>query len=90
MKSAKSALTLSDSESAFNCNYAPGPESKDHIKIEPRYELFINGKFAKPLSKKYFPTYNPASEEKLSEIAHANARDVDAAVSAARVAYAKT
>src|SRR5688572_26951546 len=67
--------------------YAPAPESKSAAKINPRYDLFINGKFEKPLSKKYFDTINPATEEKLSEVAEANAADVDRAVKAARNAY---
>lgn len=71
-------------------NYAPAPESKSAAKINPRYDLFINGKFEKPLSKKYFATINPATEEKLSEVADANAADVDKAVKAARNAYDKT
>ena len=71
-------------------NYAPAPESKSVAKINPRYDLFINGKFEKPLSKKYFATINPATEEKLSEVADANAADVDKAVKAARNAYDKT
>ena len=33
-------------------DYAPAPESTDHIDIKPQYELFINGKFVKPHSKK--------------------------------------
>ena len=70
-------------------NLAPAPESKSAAKIEPRYDLFINGKFEKPLSKKYFSTINPATEEKLSEVAEANAADVNKAVVAARTAYDK-
>jgi len=70
-------------------NLAPAPESKSAAKIEPRYDLFINGKFEKPLSKKYFSTINPATEEKLSEVADANAADVNKAVVAARTAYDK-
>ena len=69
--------------------YAPAPESKAAAKIDARYELFINGKFEKPLSKKYFDTINPATEEKLSEVADANSADVDKAVTAARTAYDK-
>ncbi len=71
-------------------NLAPAPESKSAAKINPRYDLFINGKFEKPQSKKYFDTINPATEEKLSEIAEANAADVDKAVKAARTASDKT
>lgn len=68
---------------------APAPESKSAAKISARYDLFINGKFEKPLSKKYFATINPATEEKLSEVAEANAADVDKAVRSARNAYDK-
>jgi aldehyde dehydrogenase (NAD+) len=70
-------------------DYAPAPESKDHIQINKQYGLFIDGKFTEPSSKKYFATYNPATEEKLSEVADANAQDVDKAVKAARKAYDK-
>lgn len=70
-------------------NLAPAPESKSAAKINERYDLFINGEFQKPLSKKYFATINPATEEKLSEVAEANAADVNKAVEAARTAYDK-
>ena len=70
--------------------YAPAPESKSAAKINERYDLFINGKFEKPQSKKYFATINPATEEKLSMIAEANTTDVNKAVVAARTAYNKT
>lgn len=69
---------------------SPAPESRATARIDPRYDLFINGKFEKPQSKKYFDTINPANEEKLSEIADANSTDVDKAVKAARAAYEKT
>ncbi len=67
--------------------FAPAPESRSAAKINPRYDHFINGKFEKPLSKKYFATYSPSTEEKLSEVADGNAADVDKAVKAARNAY---
>lgn len=71
-------------------NYAPAPESMSGVKIEPGYDLFINGKFEKPSSKKHFDTINPATGKKISEIAEANAGDVDKAVKAARNAYNNT
>ena len=71
-------------------NFAPAPESKSAAKIDPQYDLFINGKFEKPQSKKHFATINPATEEKLSMIAEANTADVNKAVAAARTAYDKT
>src|SRR5882724_9195726 len=67
--------------------YAPAPEAHDYIKLQKRYPLFIGGKFVAPKSGKYFDSINPATEEKLAEIAEANAKDVGAAVSAARRAY---
>ncbi len=69
--------------------YAPAPETPDHVKIDPRYELFIGGKWQAPKSKKYFDTISPSTEEKLSEVAEADASDVDLAVGAARLAYEK-
>ena len=68
-------------------NLSPAPESKSAAKIDPQYDLFINGKFEKPLSKKHFATINPATEEKLSMIAEANTADVNKAVRAARNSY---
>src|ERR1043165_6682990 len=70
-------------------SYAPALESKSSATIKPQYDLFINGEWQKPLSKKYFDTINPANEGKLSEVAEANAADVDRAVKAARNAYEK-
>jgi aldehyde dehydrogenase (NAD+) len=71
-------------------SYSPAPESKSAATINKQYDLFINGQWEKPLSKKYFDTINPANEEKLSEVAEAGAADVDKAVKAARNAYERT
>lgn len=68
-------------------DYAPAPETADHVRFEPRYGHFIGGKFVQ--GKDYFPTINPASEEVLSEVAAADAAVVDKAVKAARTAYDK-
>jgi aldehyde dehydrogenase (NAD+) len=70
-------------------SYAPAPESKSAATIKPQYDLFINGGWVRPSSEKYFDSINPASEEKLSEVADANEADVDRAVKAARNAYEK-
>ena len=85
----RESLPLSDRRLHFGerWNYAPAPEAHDYIKLRKRYRLFINGKFVAPKSGKYFDSINPATEEKLAEIAHASAADVGAAVSAARRAY---
>src|SRR5688500_4052758 len=70
-------------------SYAPAPESKSAATINKQYDLFINGEWQKPSTKKYFDSINPATEEKLSEVADANTADVDKAVNAARKAYEK-
>jgi aldehyde dehydrogenase (NAD+) len=69
--------------------YAPAPESADHIQLKDRYDLFINGKFTAPTSKKYFDTINPATEKRIASVAEANASDVDKAVTAAKNAQSK-
>jgi aldehyde dehydrogenase (NAD+) len=67
--------------------YAPSIEATDHVKLQKRYELFVDGKWVAPKSGKYFATVSPSTEETLAEVAEANAEDVDLAVSAARRAY---
>jgi len=69
--------------------YAPALESTAIVNIADKYNLFINGKFVAPKSRKYFPTINPATGKQLSMIAEAGAADVDLAVTAARNAYVK-
>jgi len=68
-------------------SYAPAPEASNYIKTQPKYRLFIGGKFVAPRSGKYFDSINPATEEKLAEIAEAEEHDVDLAVKSARRAY---
>ncbi|MEI6568019.1 MAG: aldehyde dehydrogenase family protein, partial [Verrucomicrobiota bacterium] len=67
--------------------YAPAPESHDYIPVAPRHELFINGAFVPPSTGDYFPSINPATEGKLTEIARGGTGDVDRAVKAARAAF---
>src|SRR5438128_10363350 len=49
-----------------------------------RNQLFINGDFVDARSGQTFPTINPATEEKIADLASAGPEDVDAAVKAAR------
>ena len=67
-------------------SYEPAPEGTDHVSIDDRYGLFIGGAFVKPKSGKYFATINPATEEKITQVAQAKEKDVDAAVQAAKKA----
>jgi len=66
--------------------YDPAPESAD-AGIQARYGLFIDGRFVAPKSRKYFDSISPRDGAKLSEIALANAADVDAAYQAAARAF---
>jgi aldehyde dehydrogenase (NAD+) len=66
---------------------APAPESSDHFKLKPQYELFIGGRWVEPASGKYFDSINPATEKRIARVADAGKADVDAAVKAARRAY---
>src|SRR5574343_824906 len=68
-------------------DYSPSLEGTSHIQLKTQYDLFIDGKWVKPSSGKYFQTINPANEEVLSEVAYGNEKDVDLAVKAARKAY---
>jgi len=86
------AVPVRDRTLRFNgrWNYSPAPEAHTDVKLRPRYDLFIDGKFVRPSSGKYFPSINPATEKQLAEVAQGNAADVDKAVKAARRAYEKT
>jgi aldehyde dehydrogenase (NAD+) len=68
-------------------DYAAAPETPDHVRLQKRYELFIDGKWQEPASGKYFDTVSPSTEEKIAEVAEANEADVNRAVEAARRAY---
>ena len=68
--------------------YDPAPETAP-AHIAPRYDLFINGQFTVPKSKKWFDSISPGDEKKVSEIALANEADVNAAFAAASAAFPK-
>jgi aldehyde dehydrogenase (NAD+) len=68
-------------------DYAPAPETADHVRLQKRYELFIDGRWQEPSSGRYFDTVSPSTEEKIAEVAEANEADVNRAVEAARRAY---
>jgi acyl-CoA reductase-like NAD-dependent aldehyde dehydrogenase len=68
-------------------DYAPAPESRAIVDIKSSYGLFVGGEFVEGRGGS-FKTLNPATEEVLAEVAQAEEADVDAAVQAARRAYA--
>ena len=67
--------------------YAPAPESRDIVRLEEEYGLFIGGEFVPAKSGETFVTISPRDEEPLARIAQAGEEDVALAVQAAREAY---
>ena len=72
-------------------DYGPAPESDGAAMafLEARgkkFDLYINGKWKTPRSKKYFDSINPSNKKKLASIAEANEKDVDDAIKAAKKA----
>jgi len=64
------------------------------VAIEPKInisatKLLINGKWVDSVSGKTFPTVNPSTAEVITQVAEADAADVDKAVAAARHAFDK-
>jgi aldehyde dehydrogenase (NAD+) len=53
----------------------------------PRHDLLIGGRWLPARSGRYFETLDPANEQVISQVAEADAADVDAAVAAARAAF---
>jgi len=67
--------------------YAPAPESRDVVRFEERYGLFVGGELVDPRSGEWYSTIEPANEDHLADIALAREEDVDIAVAAAREAF---
>jgi aldehyde dehydrogenase (NAD+) len=66
--------------------YAPAPESRDIVQLRERYGHFIGGKWIEPAET--YQTISPATEEPLALIGEGTEEEVDAAVDAARDAFA--
>jgi aldehyde dehydrogenase (NAD+) len=67
--------------------YADAPESKDVVRLQDRYGLFIGGEFVEPKSGTYMATIDPSTEEVLAEVPEAGPEDVELAVAAAHDAF---
>jgi aldehyde dehydrogenase (NAD+) len=67
-------------------DYAPAPESPDHVRLRDSYGLFIGGAFVDPRDGQRVPSINPATEEPVAEVTFGGPEDVAAAVEAARAA----
>jgi aldehyde dehydrogenase (NAD+) len=72
--------------------YGSAPEAASPalawLKERASFDLFINNQWVKPASGQYIDSINPATSKALARVASANSADVDAAVAAARTAFA--
>lgn len=66
--------------------YAPSTQSTDVVDIASRYGLWIHGEEVDPASGSYFATTNPATEDRIAEVASGDRVDIDRAVKSARSA----
>ena len=74
-------------------DYGPSPEQNSHVKEwlsqhARGFGHYIGGAFVKSSGTKWIEVTNPANEEILGKVPHGTAQDVDAAVKAARKAFA--
>jgi aldehyde dehydrogenase (NAD+) len=67
-------------------DYAPAPESPEHVRLRESYGLFIDGEFVDPGDGTRVPSINPATEDAVAEVAFAGPQDVRRAVQSARAA----
>src|SRR5262245_55786187 len=78
-------------EKFTSMEYGPAPEDPKESLLwldrhQRRFGHFMNGKFRAPVEGKYFETSDPASGEKIADVAQGSAADVAAAVKAAGAA----
>jgi aldehyde dehydrogenase (NAD+) len=78
---------LTDLPSTRGLDYGPSRESREIVRLDESYGLFVGGRFVEPRSGERFTTIDPSTEEELAQIALAGPDDVDDAVAAAREAY---
>ena len=83
------AATEDTPRTRITWDYAPAPESADHVRLRDTYGLFIGGEFVDPRDGRRVASINPATEEAVAEVAFAGEADVAAAVDAARAAQPK-
>jgi aldehyde dehydrogenase (NAD+) len=85
---------MSIAEKFLTMEYGPAPEDpKDALlwldQHKRKFGHYIDGEWQSPVEGSYFETTNPATGEKLAEVAQGSAADIDAAVQAARKALPK-
>jgi aldehyde dehydrogenase (NAD+) len=82
-------MAVTPERTRLRWDYSPAPESADHVRLRDAYGLFVGGEFADPRSGESASTINPATEQRLADVAVAGPADVEHAVAVAREAQAK-
>src|SRR5881409_1885109 len=82
---------MSIAEKFVTMEYGPAPEDPKEAltwldRHERRFGHFINGTLQPPAEDSYFETADPSTGERLASVAQGSAKDIDAAVRAARAA----
>ena len=82
---------MSIAEKFLTMEYGPAPEDpKDALvwldRYKRRFGHFIGGEWREPIEGAFFETTDPATGEKIADVAQGSAADIDAAVQAARKA----
>src|SRR5438874_1916964 len=82
---------MSIAEKFVTMEYGPAPEDPKEAltwldRHERRFGHFINGTLQPPAEDSYFETADPSTGERLASVAQGSAKDIDAAVRAARTA----
>src|SRR3954465_13968257 len=85
---------MSIAEKFATMEYGPAPEDpKEAVgwleRHKRRFGLFIGDAWREPAARQHFDTLDPSNGEKLAQVAQSDARDIDAAVQAARDASPK-
>jgi aldehyde dehydrogenase (NAD+) len=85
-------IKMTISEILDTLTYGPAPEASrpalDWIAAHNgKFQLFINNEWRDPSTKEWYPTINPATKQKLADVAKASEDDVQDAVKAARKAF---
>ncbi len=64
-------MAIQEQRATIRWDYAPAPESPEHVRLRDSYGLFIDGSFVDPVDGVRVPSINPATEEVVAEVAFA-------------------
>src|SRR2546425_533038 len=86
------SLRMTIPELFKSMDYGPAPEAPDAAYAwlddhQRKLGLFINNKWVTPSGNRYIEVLNPATRDRLAEVADASTEDVNTAAEAARKAF---